>query len=113
SLLLASTTLNGPGTLTNAASIVLRNSVINATLINQGTLSAFGNSASNGNVTTLAGSTIHIEGNSSIGNTTLSFASGFTNNGLIEMTTQNDGYAVTLSVTSGTLVNSSTGVINS
>jgi hypothetical protein len=52
-----------------------------------------------------AGSTLRLLGSSTVGAVTQTFASGFTNNGTIELTTTGSAQSVQLAVASGTLVN--------
>jgi uncharacterized repeat protein (TIGR01451 family) len=104
-------TINGPGTLINQAFLGLRSDTINAPLNNQGTLWAELNTAINGALTTAPSSSIHVRGLSGVGSATLTVANGFTNNGTIELLS-NDQVPSNLAVTNGTLANSATGTIN-
>ena len=107
SLVLQSATLNGPGTITNAAgrSISLRSSAINAPFVNNGSLLVDGTSALGGAVTTGGASSIRVQGNGFTGFSRLTVASGFTNNGQIVLTDTTSAYGAGLDVTTGTLVN--------
>ena len=113
----SSTTINGPGTITNSAgqTLALNSSIIAATsaLDNQGTLNVHGTSTLNGPLTTAAGSTLHIEGNGSYSTGTLTVLNGFTNVGLIELTDITAAYGATLAVTGGTLTNAAGATITS
>jgi hypothetical protein len=112
-LLLDRTTLNGPGTLTNANTLQVYSSTIAAPLVNQGTLIALGGDAISGSFTTALNSTLRVLGNNTGSTSALTVASGFTNNGTIELVSQDSTYIDSLIVTSGTLTNSSNGQINS
>jgi hypothetical protein len=117
-LTLSSSTLNGPGTLTNTTgkTLVLLNSTLGATLpfINEGTVLVHGTSAINGSYTSGTGSTLRMEGNGTQGNATLTVASGFTNNGAIELTNVDPSFQRTaqLTVTTGALVNPASRLIS-
>src|SRR5262249_40000041 len=64
SLLLSSATLNGPGTLSNAAgrTLTLTSSTINAALVNQGAIVIRAGDSINGSFTTTADSTLTVQG---------------------------------------------------
>jgi hypothetical protein len=91
---------------TNIGSVVVKGSppqtatlnLSDSTLVNDGSLSAAGNAAVNGMVTTTARSQVEVTGSA---NTTVTFQNGFTNNGLVQL----DGPNPVLAVTSGELVN--------
>ncbi|HXE81969.1 MAG TPA: hypothetical protein VN513_01410 [Gemmatimonadales bacterium] len=106
---LTSSTLNGPGTLTNAAGKTLKvqASTINAPLINDGALIAVGTSILAGPITTSPGSLIRAQGNGSFSTSTLSVtaAGGLVNAGAIELTDTTSSYGATLRVTNGALRN--------
>ncbi|HEY3280284.1 MAG TPA: hypothetical protein VGJ83_07205 [Gemmatimonadales bacterium] len=106
-LVLQSATLNGPGTITNAAgrSLSMRASTINAPFVNNGSLFVDGSSVLGGAVTTGGTSSIRIQGNGTTGFSQLTVASGFTNNGQIVLTDSTAAYGAGLDVTTGTLVN--------
>jgi len=111
-----SSAVNGPANLINAAgkTITLSATAINAPLDNEGTLnSRGGNDQITGPFTTGTSSTIHIEGNPSVGRAHLTFANGFTNNHLIELTDSGSSYGALLTVTVGVLVNAAGANINS
>ena len=111
SLGLSAVTVNGPGTLTNASlqTLTASSSTINAPLVNQGTLITQGTSTIAGSFTASAGSTLRAQGSpAGFGNLTVS--SGFTNNGLIEITEVSGAYGSQLTV-SGTLVNAVGGTV--
>jgi hypothetical protein len=107
SLDLSNSTVNGPGTLTNAAgsTLLTRTCTFNAPFDNFGTLVTHATDNVNGSLATHAGSTLRIEGDGISGSGGLTLASGFTNNGNIELTNISAGQGATVSVTSGTLVN--------
>ena len=111
SLALSSVTVNGPGTLTNASlqTLTVSSSTINAPLVNQGTLITQGTSTIAGSFTASAGSTLRAQG-SPVGFGNLTVSSGFTNNGLIEITEVAGAYGSQLTV-SGTLVNAVGGTV--
>jgi hypothetical protein len=102
-----SATINGPGALINATSLTLTSTTVNAPLTNQGTLTVVGSVALNGALTAAATGTIQVQGNGTQGQATLTVASGFTNSGLIQLTTTNASFPAQLTVTAGTLVNAS------
>jgi hypothetical protein len=89
--------------------------VVNAPLANAGLLLVHGSCTLNGALTTVAGSTLRVEGsnNSNPNQGYLIVANGFTNNGTVELTDVAAGYGARLDVTSGTLVNAAGHVINS
>ncbi len=110
------TTLDGSGTLTNAAPLDLFGSTVNVPLVNQGTLFAQRFNWLNGPFTTAPGSRIYIEGDSDEltlrGNARLTVANGFTNNGTIELSESERvefsiyrPHSAGLVVTNGTLIN--------
>jgi hypothetical protein len=82
---------------------------INASIANSGTILVNGAVAFNGVVTTAPGSAILLGALS--GNQTLTLASGFTNNGTVELTSTAFAGNAQLVVTSGILSNSSTGTL--
>src|SRR6185312_14882838 len=114
-LRLISTTLNGPGTLTNAAGKTLNtdNSTINANLVNQGLL-VFRGTANNlgGSFENQGGATVRLLGDGTFDQSILNVASGFTNSGVIELTSVVNGQNATLNVGGGSLVNAVGGQIN-
>src|SRR5207244_3831477 len=104
---LTSVTLNGTGLFTNTGMLTLRGSTVNAPLVNQGTITALGTNtpnAINGTFTSQAGSTVRVESNATSQNASLTFAAGFTNNGLIEVVSLDAGFASNFNVTNGVLV---------
>jgi len=108
-------TVNGPGVLTNAATLQLSADTINADLNNQGTLLVpTGVNAINGALTTATNSIIRVRGDGAVASAALTVANGFTNNGVIELTAINGvGNTAALNVTSGTLTNAASGSIQS
>jgi hypothetical protein len=113
SLSIASTsTINATFTI-NGGTLLLLNVTLNGsgTLVNQGTLLAQGNSTINLPYTTAAGSVLRVLGTST-GDATLTVTTGFTNNGLIELTSAGAAAAATLAVGNGTLTNAAGGSIN-
>ncbi|MCE9601072.1 MAG: hypothetical protein K8S21_02515 [Gemmatimonadetes bacterium] len=108
-VVLANSTVNGPGTLTSAAgsTMTLVASTVNSPLDNLGIINASGASAINGAFANPAGSLLRVgqvDGSNSVAN--LAFAAGFTNGGAIELTVLfNAAYSAQLGVTNGSLVN--------
>jgi RHS repeat-associated protein len=109
---LTSCTVNGPGTLINAAgkTLSLTQSTLNASLDNRGTLLAQDASALIGSVMTAPGSLLRVDGNSSTGFAGLTVASGFSNEGTVELTGAG-GHGSQLAVSNGTLTNTSGGTV--
>jgi hypothetical protein len=114
-LVIAGTTINGPGTLTNASgrTLTLFSSTVNAPLVNDGTLISSGSSVIGGVFTNSPASTMRVaQLDGCCGTATLTMVNGFTNQGLIELSNQfNQPYGAQLTVSSGTLLNSTTGTI--
>ncbi|MFI5311545.1 MAG: beta strand repeat-containing protein, partial [Gemmatimonadales bacterium] len=114
---LSGSTINGTGSITNTGgqTLTLNNSTINTALTNNGILVASGTSGLGGTLTTGATSTLRVgQVDGCCGLADLTVANGFTNNGAIELTViVAIGYSTQLTVTSGTLVNASTGTITS
>src|SRR5437762_3478666 len=114
-LALAGSTLNGPGTLTNAVGKTLGadNSTLNCTVVNQGLLvfRGFGNNIG-GTLENQAGATLRVLGDGNFSGAQLNMASGFTNFGLIELTSVINSQSATLNLTSGTLLNAAGAQIN-
>lgn len=106
-------TVNGPGTLVNAASrtLTIQQTAINAPLVNAGVFVTRGTSSLAGGITTSTGSTMIVQGDQSCCGSVLSVPGGFTNNGLIELTAINGPASAALDVPSGLLVNASEATI--
>lgn len=102
-----STTINGPMTLTNAAgqTLLLASTTVNAPFVNNGTTVTSGSTAINGTFANTTGAVLRGQGNGSLGGSALTVATGFANNGTIDLTSIGGGYQSTLTVTSGTLTN--------
>jgi hypothetical protein len=103
-------TVNGPGTLTNSSGASLglgQNEIINTPLLNQGYLGVLSGRI-NGPLTTDATSTLSM---SHVESGTLTVANGFTNHGIIRLTSDYDNGPATLEVTNGVLVNAADGRI--
>ena len=102
-----SSTIAGPSTLTikNGTTVSVYSTTLNGPTVVEsgGILDWTGTCNLNGTIGTVAGSVLRITGISGL-NSQLTVASGFTNNGTIELTSTG-GTAATLAVTSGTLVN--------
>ena len=111
-LSLVSSTLNGPGSVTSSGRVIIRNSTINAGLVNQGALFAEGGSAVNGALSTAAASSIRVQGNGTFSAGNLTVAGGFTNSGTITLTDSTSSYGALLHVTTGTLTNAAGAVID-
>ena len=112
---LLGSTFAATGTLTHAASgtLTLNGSTVSGALDNQGTVVARGLSSLNGAVTTGTGTTLRVLGDNAGFNASLTVATGFTNNGTIELTSADSFKNATLVVSSGTLVNASGAAIQS
>jgi hypothetical protein len=109
-----SSTLAGfPGNITNTGTITLISSNVSSSvaLDNRGLLNTHGLPTISGPLTTTASSIIRIQGQSTGSHANLTVSSGFTNNGLLELTSINGGFSATLTVTSGTLVNAESGTM--
>jgi hypothetical protein len=78
-----------------------------------GTLLTHGSVTLGGPVLTAVGATVRVQGHNNGGHATLTVANGFTNNGLIELTSADLGYTATLAVTTGVLVNAPGATIHS
>jgi hypothetical protein len=105
------------GIVSNLGTVNLFNSSVNG-LQNRGLLVASGASTVGGTLLTFAGSTLRVQGTSGSGgpgngDAELTVANGFTNNGVIELTDVGSATSATLTVTTGTLINSATGAISS
>jgi hypothetical protein len=114
-LALTSTTVSGPGTLTNAAgrTLTLNASTIDATapFVNLGTLVVHGGSSINGSFSAPPGSTLRVEGINTYGFATLTVANELTNGGTIELTSATGAFPATLIVSTGMLTNAVGGKI--
>jgi len=100
-------TTSGDGTL------VLNNATLSGSgaVFNQGTLLAEGSSNLNGALTNAPGAILRVLGNAFSGAGTLTVANGFTNDGLIDLTSTGGFAPATLSVGNGTLTNAPDGLI--
>ncbi len=111
SLAIAATTstLNGPGTFRNSTGVntlLFSSCVVNSAIVNDGTLRVQRGGTWNGAYTSGSGSTLRVE--SELGTTsTLTVASGFTNNGTLELTTISNAGPANLTWSTGTLTNAS------
>jgi hypothetical protein len=122
-LSLSGSTVNGPGTLTNAVGRTLPlagANTINTAVVNAGTLLVGGvgapptssTSSITGALTSVAGSLVRVSATTS-STSRLTVANGFTNHGAIELTKVGDAIGgAFLTVTAGTLVNASDGTIS-
>ena len=115
-VVMSSSTWNGPGTFTNASTtvpLVLTSSTINAPFVQPAgaTLVCLAGCALGGAFgPNVSGSVIRVQGSGS-GAGTLTVANGFVNEGLIELTNAFASQAATLNVTAGTLTNAAGGQI--
>lgn len=110
-LTLAASTVPGTFTVPVGDSLTLTGGSPTMTLVNNGLLVLQDAMTLNGSLTTGVGSTISVRSNALVGSSTVTIPNGFTNNGLIELTTADAGYTTTLAVTTGTLTNAATGTI--
>ena len=112
----SSSTLNGPGALTVPVgqTITVFNCTVNAPLTNNGTWIIRGTvpSMQNGTFVNAAGAMLRLTSEPSYPSGTLTVANGFTNAGAIELTNAVAGQPAVLNVTTGTLVNTSSGTIS-
>ena len=102
----ATTTVGGTGTVTVAASTLLRvrSSTISARLVNQGAIDAHGTSAFTDAVTgftNAAGATLRLQGDGASGTSNLTIAKSFTNSGAIVLTDTTSSYGAVLNVPVG------------
>jgi len=111
-LKLSVVTFDGLGSVINNGRMTMYNSALNNDYDNQGVLTVSRLNYLNDVVTTGIGDTIRIRGDS-YGSASLTCASGFTNNGIIELTSDvtDTATTATFGVTSGTLTNGDYGVI--
>jgi hypothetical protein len=105
--LLTNSSITGTGTLTNSPgkTLNIRSSSIGLPYVNQGTLLANGASSIDGPLTTVAGSTLRVQGNGTYSTGTLTVTNGLVNNGSIELTDTTSTYGATLVVKALPLVN--------
>lgn len=111
-LTINNSTLNGAVTLTNAEDEELTLSgatAVNMALVNEGTLVIVNASTLNGGLTTAAGSTLRVL-SIGFGGASLTVTSGFSNNGLVELTS-NTANGVSMTV-NGTLLNAEGSIIS-
>lgn len=110
-------TLNGTGNVSVAAGATLfvRSSAISVPVAVAGTLVLEGSTTLGAALTTTSTATVRAQGSGAAGNSTVTIANGFTNNGLLELSHGGggSGQGITLSVTTGTLTNAATGTIAS
>ena len=101
------------GTITIAANDTLQlvGGVLTASVVNNGLFLAQGTATLAGAFTAAAGSTLRVLGANVSTNAAFTVATGFTNNGVIDITSIDLGYSAGLTVTAGTLTNASGGTI--
>jgi fibronectin-binding autotransporter adhesin len=111
---LTTTTTGGTITIPTGQTLILLNGGLSdpVTIANGGTLLTHGSVSLTGAVTLATGGTLRPRGQSNGSNATLTIANGFTNNGLIELTSADGGFSSTLNVTNGTLTNASGATIH-
>jgi hypothetical protein len=103
---LISSTLNGAsGTLVNRGAVTAQSSVINPAFANNGRLTLRGTTFVNGLLTTQAGSTLRVEGDTSFSSAFATIDQGFVNKGVIELTSVSGGGSAHLTVSKSSLVN--------
>lgn len=103
-------TIAGAGTVSNQGTITTISGTVSATLVNSGTFIAQETTNINGPLSTVPGSMLLVRASAS-GPGTLTVPTGFTNTATIDLSSVGVGYASQLTVTTGTLVNASTGAL--
>jgi hypothetical protein len=83
-----------------------------APIVNDGTVLINGSVTLAGAITTNPGSTMRVQGASIHGTAALTVTNGFTNNGLLELTSVGGGFSSGMAITTGTLVNAAGGTMN-
>jgi hypothetical protein len=111
-IVLYRSTVNGPGTLINAAGreLLLNQVTCNADLDNHGDLTCWRDVDLNGGFVSPAGSAIKVEGSGSY-DAYLSLVNSFTNNATLELTSSHVSRTAILTVDGGLLMNDTGGVI--
>lgn len=106
-------TISGSGNIKNSGSMSLIGGIVNSNFDNVGTLTARATCYLNGTVTNASGATIKTEPIDGTG-CHLTIENGFTNNGTLAISdnTSSSSYTSLMTINTGTLVNSSTGVID-
>ena len=106
-------TVNGPAKLLGPATgeFLIRNWTINAGVIVSGDLRIDGVVSFNSPLAVSAGKTLRVKGSQFTSQALLTVASGFVNQGIIELSSEDAGYESRLTVTTGTLTNAVGGVI--
>jgi hypothetical protein len=104
---LTNSVVTGTGTLTNVAfaTISATNSSINTPIVNHGTILNTGAGTLGGSITNAVDGTIRVSGSN--GSAAITVTTAFVNQGAIELTSAIAGYASSLTVTNGTLINAS------
>ncbi len=100
----------GSGTLINLGELSLENGNINCALMNQGLITIYGEINFNNNFSNDVGATLKLEGLTGIA-ANLTIANGFTNNGIIELTSTDSQSSAELHLFNGIFINSNTGII--
>jgi hypothetical protein len=109
-----STTYSSTGTLTVSSDSTLtlfRSPTVSAAVENAGTMVVKGSPSITGTYTSDTGSTIRVLGNLWTNASTLTLTGGFTNHGLIQLSSVDGAYDSALALTNGTLINSTDGTI--
>jgi hypothetical protein len=111
-ILFFNSTINGPGTLTNASgeSILFSQITCNADFVNEGELVCRRTVSLNGGFDNTGSATIRVEGAGAYSGS-LTLANSFTNNSLLELTNTNANRSATLTVNGGPLVNDAAGTL--
>jgi fibronectin-binding autotransporter adhesin len=111
--LTTTTIAGGSVTIATGQTLTLLNGGLSdpVTIQSGGTLLTHGTVSLIGAMSTTAGGTLRVRGQNNGSTASLTIASGFANNGLIELTSADLGYGASLTVTAGTLTNASGGVI--
>jgi hypothetical protein len=109
-----SVTMTGAGSLTvgSGQMLELSGDTVEVPLTVEGMARVTGGATISGALSVPAGGTVRVEGNGTFGTPTLTVGSGFTNLGLIELTSTS-GFGAVLALSGGTLANGAGGVIRS
>jgi predicted RNA-binding protein len=109
SLAVTVATLDGAGALVNAGSVVMTDAIVGLNIENDALLVLQGGTDLDGTIVNSASGTMQVLGSSASGAAQLAVSSGFTNEGLLELTAAaGTGFNVTMDVGLGALVNQGT-----